>query len=161
MIFKCGRPQQNWAMLSKRSEPRIVSLILEKRADPNASAGLRAGGETPLRMAVLADNPSVKLLLCARADPNICNQAGCSALFAASLPGMGSAAQTLLFGDTRVPSTTPAPWRSQRGSRQSGGMDVTHPMHMASTWSKARWRPRVGRPTLIHTQDWQYGTAII
>jgi hypothetical protein len=74
-------------------------------------------------------------------------------LFAASLPGMGSAAQTLLFGDTRVPSTTPAPWRSQRGSRQSGGMDVTHPMHMASTWSKARWRPRVGRPTLIHTQD--------
>lgn len=131
---------------------RTVTLILEKQADPNAIAGLRAGGETPLRMAVQIDKPTdaptVKLLLGARADPTVCNLAGCSAKFAANLRGSGNPSVPKMVG-TR---------NRQSGTRQSGfsearsGDTLTHPMHLASTWRKARFRPR-HTPRLIHTQE--------
>lgn len=129
-----------------------ITFILEKQADPNASAGLRAGGETPLRMAVQIDKPTdaptVKLLLGARADPTVCNLAGCSAKFAANLRGSGNPSVPKMVG-TR---------NRQSGTRQSGfsearsGDTLTHPMHLASTWRKARFRPR-HTPRLIHTQE--------
>ena len=130
---------------------RTVTLILEKQADPNANAGLRAGGETPLRMAIQIDKttdaPTVKLLLGARADPTACNLAGCSAKFAANLRGSGNPSEKMVGTRNR-----------QSGTRQSGfsearsGDTLTHPMHLASTWRKARFRPR-HTPRLIHTQE--------
>ncbi len=122
---------------------------MEKQADPNANAGLRAGGETPLRMAVLIDKPTdaptVKLLLGARADPTACNLAGCSAMFAANLRG-----SVTMHGEKMVVPKSGS--RSGNWEAPRSGDTLTHPMHLASTWRKARFRPR-HTPRLIHTQD--------
>ena len=48
----------------------LLRLILAHRANPNASAGLRAAGETPLRLAVERE-AAVEVLLEARADASL------------------------------------------------------------------------------------------
>ena len=84
-----GRTVLHLAVSQKLSNATI-SAILDAHADPNLTAGQGAGGESPLRLAILAQSPAVDLLLKARADPNGRNLAGCTALQAAFCANSGS-----------------------------------------------------------------------
>lgn len=66
--FPWATPSPELARGLELSEDTLA-LILAHRGDPNASCGLRAGGETALRLAVQAPSgKGAELLLHARAD---------------------------------------------------------------------------------------------
>lgn len=161
---KHGRSLLHLAVGLELSEDTLA-LILAHRGDPNASCGLRAGGETALRLAVQAPSgKGAELLLHARADVNGCNLAGCSALHAACVSGNSWTAQTLIsFGadvaslEKRWRSTlaagTAVPAAQVSSTKQPSIQTTIHPMHLASTWRRARWRPQQGRPRFFHTEE--------
>ena len=144
-----------------------IAAILSAQGDPNLLAGQGSGGETPLRLAILAESPALDLLLAARANPNGRNLAGCTALQAAFCAGSGGAdslkmcellmawradpqsqRRTLLTSQessymsslSRTMPTMPPVIAMQTVSSQITA--VTHPKYFADTWSKARFRPR-------------------
>ena len=155
--------------VSQNLSNETMAAILHAWGDPNIMTGQGSGGETPLRLAVLAQSPAkVELLLEARASANGCNFAGCTALQAAFCSGdsqrisdflLASGAdpqfkrRTLLTSQEfshissldlshTVPTVPPVTIQPFRPEVTMG----THPKYLAETWSKARFRRRVVRP---------------
>eukprot|EP00913_Durusdinium_trenchii_P033803 g31642.t1 len=133
---KHGRSLLHLAVGLELSEDTLA-LILAHRGDPNASCGLRAGGETALRLAVQAPSgKGAELLLHARVfhkatvDPDD---------HPSHAPRFHLAPSTL---ETATGPTTVLPHRGSEGLRPSLSLQPAAHPEASRGWSSARRRPK-------------------
>lgn len=156
--------------VSQNLSNETMAAILHARGDPNIMTGQGSGGETPLRLAVLAQSPAkVVMLLEARASANGCNFAGCTALQAALCSGDSQRISDFLLASGADPQFKRRTLLTSQEFSHISSLDLSHtvptvppitiqpfraevtmgihPKYLAETWSKARFRRRrVVRP---------------